>query len=439
MRTTILICTIIIFAAAAFGAPSVQISGAYGWQTIGGIFFGNQGTGIQAIVQSDDPVSRVEFYLGSYLYRTETLAPYTFNGDFQGTYFGWDTTVFPNGRYTITAVAFDTFGYAGMAVLDLYIFNNRPPTAACSANVTNGPVPLTVAFTGTASDPDKQTLVFNWSFGDGSQSNLQSPVHTYNNPGVYIVRFTVGDGFTTVFDRMSIRAGLLPLLEVNGLVAAEAEDYDLWLDAGVDEEWAMRQDKPGFSGQRFVQYIPNAGVTRTDGSGPKLQYWIDFKQIGRYYIWIRGYASSGNASCRLSLNGSIVSENIAWTTFGSWQWVNSPVGGGLLTMDVYNRGMNILTLIGREDGLAVDKIVLCSDSSFAVSGTGPAPSQRAARTSSLAGDADFDGRVNILDLIFIRNRIGMNVDVSDNRWADVNGDHKIDVLDLIYTRNRLGK
>ena len=54
------------------------------------------------------------------------------------------------------------------------------------------------------------------------------------------------------------------------------------------------------------------------------------------------------------------------------------------------------------------------------------------------GDADGNSRVDVLDLIFLRNRLGQNVDTADNWKADVNEDGRINVLDLIYARNRLG-
>jgi len=53
------------------------------------------------------------------------------------------------------------------------------------------------------------------------------------------------------------------------------------------------------------------------------------------------------------------------------------------------------------------------------------------------GDVNEDCRVNILDLIFIRNRLGQEVSVGDNWMADANEDGKINILDLIKVRGRL--
>ena len=58
---------------------------------------------------------------------------------------------------------------------------------------------------------------------------------------------------------------------------------------------------------------------------------------------------------------------------------------------------------------------------------------------SLEGDANGDCKVNVLDLIYIRNHL--KGDVSSDpaaAKADVNHDGVVNVLDLIYVRNRLG-
>jgi len=54
------------------------------------------------------------------------------------------------------------------------------------------------------------------------------------------------------------------------------------------------------------------------------------------------------------------------------------------------------------------------------------------------GDANLDCRVNVLDLIFIRNRLSQSRCDSNNWQADVNADGNINILDLIFARNQLG-
>jgi len=55
----------------------------------------------------------------------------------------------------------------------------------------------------------------------------------------------------------------------------------------------------------------------------------------------------------------------------------------------------------------------------------------------IPGDATGDCKVNILDLIYVRNRLNQDPGTGDNYMADVNEDGKINILDLIYVRNRL--
>ena len=55
----------------------------------------------------------------------------------------------------------------------------------------------------------------------------------------------------------------------------------------------------------------------------------------------------------------------------------------------------------------------------------------------IEGDANMDCRVNILDLISIRNKLNQPVGTGDNWKADVNQDTRINILDLIFVRNKL--
>lgn len=55
-----------------------------------------------------------------------------------------------------------------------------------------------------------------------------------------------------------------------------------------------------------------------------------------------------------------------------------------------------------------------------------------------AGDANLDGTVNILDMLFVRNRLREDPLSGDDWQADLNEDGAINILDLIFTRNHLG-
>src|SRR6202008_856034 len=51
------------------------------------------------------------------------------------------------------------------------------------------------SFTATASDPDGDTLTYDWDYGDGSaHSATQNPTHAYATAGTYTAKVTVSDG-----------------------------------------------------------------------------------------------------------------------------------------------------------------------------------------------------------------------------------------------------
>ena len=56
----------------------------------------------------------------------------------------------------------------------------------------------------------------------------------------------------------------------------------------------------------------------------------------------------------------------------------------------------------------------------------------------LLGDADLNCTIEVADMVFTRDRLMLDPAVDDNWQADVNRDGRINILDLLYTRNRLG-
>lgn len=70
---------------------------------------------------------------------------------------------------------------------------NATPFAAFDASEKNGIAPFSVQFSDLSLPPDS-IKSWNWDFGDGEESVLQNPLHTYQNPGVYSVTLVVSDG-----------------------------------------------------------------------------------------------------------------------------------------------------------------------------------------------------------------------------------------------------
>ena len=68
----------------------------------------------------------------------------------------------------------------------------------------------------------------------------------------------------------------------------------------------------------------------------------------------------------------------------------------------------------------------------------PAAPLPLAEGQMLLGDANGDCSVNLLDLVFISERLGQDVHTADNWRADVNGDGRIDAMDQMLVQRHLG-
>jgi PKD repeat protein len=76
-----------------------------------------------------------------------------------------------------------------------------------TADVTSGPVPLSVNFTDQSTG---DITSWSWDFGDGATSTEQNPSHTYTDLETYTVRLTVtgpgGSDTNTKADYIKVRS-----------------------------------------------------------------------------------------------------------------------------------------------------------------------------------------------------------------------------------------
>ena len=72
---------------------------------------------------------------------------------------------------------------------------NRPPVVE-AVRTPAGDVSLgdPIEFKATATDPDGDTLTYEWDFGDGAKANTATAIHAYTTPGVWYAKVTVTDG-----------------------------------------------------------------------------------------------------------------------------------------------------------------------------------------------------------------------------------------------------
>lgn len=90
---------------------------------------------------------------------------------------------------------------------------NQEPSLVIMATPSSGNAPLTVDFQADASDPENQTLTFQWNFGDDSSSTDQNPSHTYIDAETFTATCTVTDSGSpkkSVSKTVSITVSALP-------------------------------------------------------------------------------------------------------------------------------------------------------------------------------------------------------------------------------------
>jgi hypothetical protein len=162
--------------------PSVSISSPANNSTVSGT------VAIQATASDDVGVSKVEFYMGSTLLGTDTTSPYSFN---------LDTSLYPNGQYKISAVAFDSAGNNTRSAETTININNvipdtTPPTLSITSPLNNSTVSGSVNVSATASDSSGISKV------EISVDGLLKSTLT-NSPYTYVFDSTsVADGSHTV-------------------------------------------------------------------------------------------------------------------------------------------------------------------------------------------------------------------------------------------------
>jgi PKD repeat protein len=94
---------------------------------------------------------------------------------------------FKAGKYTVTLTVTNAKGSNTATETD-YIKVIEKPVANFNSSITSGKVPLNVKFTDTSTGTP---VTWKWTFGDGTSSTVQNPIHKYSKAGVYTVSLTV--------------------------------------------------------------------------------------------------------------------------------------------------------------------------------------------------------------------------------------------------------
>jgi hypothetical protein len=170
------------------------------------------------------------------------------------------------------------------------------------------------------------------------------------------------------------------IVETNGFIVIEAENYD----RNLDDIW-VRDTTRGLPSGGASVVAPN-GAGGSEGA-TKLEYDVEFGQAATYQVWIRASGDNGNDDSvwfHLDGDGDGVTErpyerddgNQASMTViqpqADFVWrSDSQDGPDPFTVDIPAPGPRVIALARREDGSFVDKIILTTDTAFSPTGFGP--------------------------------------------------------------------
>jgi hypothetical protein len=124
--------------------------------------------------------------------------------------------------------------------------------------------------------------------------------------------------------------------------------------------------------------------TSVETTSPELSFDVTFATTGDYYIWGRIWAPDNRSNAGYGgVDGAIVANANGMTvsTFGAWIWAVVQKNGVAVSVNIGTAGSHTAHVWMREDGFAIDKLLLTTDAAFVPTGEGPAESPRAAAPS----------------------------------------------------------
>ncbi|ABS55336.1 PKD domain containing protein [Methanoregula boonei 6A8] len=115
------------------------------------------------------------------------------------------------GTYTVSLTATNVVGSSTATQTGYITVNAATPFSSFTSNVTAGINPLSVQFTDTSNNTP---TAWYWTFGDGSTSTLQNPVHTFSSIGSYAISLgvsnTAGSNTSTMPAYINVTNALSP-------------------------------------------------------------------------------------------------------------------------------------------------------------------------------------------------------------------------------------
>lgn len=192
------------------------------------------------------------------------------------------------------------------------------------------------------------------------------------------------DGSLTIEATFIERTGPVFLQPDNedGLLSLEAENHQYNKNADSFEWITLDSPLTGASGDKYVFASPDFFYTileNIESTSPHIDFDIEFLKAERYYVWVRGYAEKdSDNSIYLGLDNmhSPDNINIKFEVNSEWNWSNINIDNAESMLQVSYAGIHTLNIWMRDDGAAVDKIVLTTNPDYVPTAMGPSESEQ---------------------------------------------------------------
>ena len=271
------------------------------------------------------------------------------------------------GTYTVTLTVTDGDGSSDVTAKDITVTgDNTVPVAIASSDVSIGPAPLAVQFTGSGSTDDVGIVSYAWDFGNGVTAVVADPNYSYLVPGNYTATLTVtdGDGRTTS-DTLTILAtggavdnnpnaglnlALLPDAVLSGSTADGRGIPQAILYDPSKDDYFVRTD----FNQYGVGFGQNLGRPDADNGFRWQVDWAARKEVN--YITFGGVFdnqpqpnSLWRISYRVGNTWTLLEEGAGgWIDSGIYEWggvTETPIEMDGLRAQIYSDGTNDLISI----------------------------------------------------------------------------------------------
>ncbi|MDG1286029.1 MAG: flagellar filament capping protein FliD [Rickettsiales bacterium] len=160
--------------------------------------------------------------------------------------------------------------------------------------------------------------------------------------------------------------------QVGNEVVIEAEDFITNISRSGDT--FTSGGAAGASGGQYYSAQTSDGdiyLANIETTAPEMVFEVEFDAPGRYYIHGRARGGSANDSFHVGLNGVAPTSAQGFTLYNNatFEYSNIAQGaGGPGYIDVTEAGQQTVSIYAREDGTAIDQLVLSTDGAYAPAG-----------------------------------------------------------------------